>query len=76
VGRRRRRAITRHQALAGIAENFLGHVALGHTKDGRIGGRGMAVTGLTLGYVTVAPAIILFFTVGLGMIGTMFAGTA
>jgi hypothetical protein len=36
----------------------------------------MAVTGLILGYVTVAPAIIRFFTVGLGMIGTMFAGTA
>lgn len=38
----------------------LGHAALTDTKDGAKGGRGMAITGLVLGYAMVAPALIMF----------------
>jgi hypothetical protein len=37
---------------------ILGHVALPATKSGQVGGRGMAVTGLILGYLFVVPMII------------------
>lgn len=36
-----------------------GHAGLAQTRDGRMGGRGMAVAGLILGYVFVAPMIVL-----------------
>jgi hypothetical protein len=45
---------------------IVGHVALSDTKDDAKTGRGMAVAGLALGYVALAPAIILFFWIVLG----------
>jgi hypothetical protein len=44
----------------------LGHAGLSDTRDGVKSGRGMAVAGLALGYVTIAPAVILFFWVVVG----------
>lgn len=53
----------------------LGHVALAQTKDDRMSGRGMAVAGLVLGYVSLIPAIILIFWVAAGgMTGGTGAG--
>jgi hypothetical protein len=43
-----------------IAAVIVGHVALAETKDDAKTGRGMAVAGLVLGYVALAPAIIFF----------------
>ncbi|WP_130335515.1 DUF4190 domain-containing protein [Micromonospora kangleipakensis] len=36
---------------------ILGHIALRETRDGARSGHGMAVAGLVLGYVFVAPMI-------------------
>ena len=43
-----------------------GHVGLSQTKTGERAGRGQAVTGLILGYLFVAPAMLLFFTFVVG----------
>lgn len=43
-----------------IAAVVLGHLGVNQTKDGAMSGRGMAVTGLILGYVALVPAIIMF----------------
>ncbi|MEO3859588.1 DUF4190 domain-containing protein [Acrocarpospora sp. B8E8] len=43
-----------------------GHVGLSETKYGQKGGRGMAVTGLILGYLLVAPMIFL----AIGFVGS------
>ncbi|MFI7605877.1 DUF4190 domain-containing protein [Micromonospora sp. NPDC049366] len=49
---------------------ILGHVGLHETRNGRKSGRGMAVTGLILGYLFVGPMIaftvLLFFGSVLG----------
>lgn len=42
-------------AIPCIVAVLAGHFALGETKDGTIGGRGMAVAGLILGYVFGVP---------------------
>ncbi len=48
-----------------------GHIGLAQTKTGARGGRGLAVSGLILGYLVVVPAVFFFFTLGgLGMIGS------
>lgn len=47
---------------------ILGHIALPATKDGTVGGRGMAVTGLILGYLFVIPMIIFTVMVFGGML--------
>ncbi len=44
-----------------LAAVVLGHVALTETKSGEKAGRGQAIAGLALGYVALAPAVILFF---------------
>lgn len=44
----------------------LGHVGLAQTSSGARGGRGMAVTGLVLGYIFVVPWALFFFLGGLG----------
>jgi hypothetical protein len=57
----------------------LGHVGLSQTKSGAIGGRGMAVTGLVLGYLIFVPVIIfIVFFGGLTFVGGIFgvAGAA
>lgn len=36
-----------------------GHIALRDTKTGHLGGRGIGVAGLILGYIGVLPAVIL-----------------
>jgi hypothetical protein len=55
-----------------IAAVILGHLAIGDTKDDQKSGRGMAVTGLVLGYVSLIPAVVLFFWMVAG--GLMGAG--
>ncbi|MET7709884.1 DUF4190 domain-containing protein [Micromonospora sp. NPDC005413] len=45
---------------------ILGHIGLHETRDGRKSGRGMAVTGLILGYVFVGPMIALTVLVFFG----------
>jgi hypothetical protein len=48
-----------------------GHIGLAQTKTGERGGRGLAVSGLILGYLVVVPAVFFFFTLGgLGIIGS------
>lgn len=44
-----------------VAAVILGHVGVAQTKDDRMTGRGMAVAGLVLGYVSLIPAVVLFF---------------
>ncbi|SCG76571.1 DUF4190 domain-containing protein [Micromonospora coxensis] len=51
----------------------LGHVGLHETRDGRRSGRGMAVAGLVLGYVFVAPMVL--FTVMVFFGGVVGAAT-
>ncbi|WP_280839826.1 DUF4190 domain-containing protein [Micromonospora sp. A200] len=45
---------------------ILGHIGLHETRDGLKSGRGMAVAGLVLGYVFVAPAVALTVMVFFG----------
>lgn len=51
-----------------IAAVILGHMALPATRDGTVGGHGMAIAGLVMGYLFVIPAIIFF---GLGFLGSL-----
>ncbi|WP_158277833.1 DUF4190 domain-containing protein [Pseudosporangium ferrugineum] len=44
-----------------------GHAGLIDTKNGSKGGRGLAVTGLVLGYVFIVPWALFFFLGGLGV---------
>jgi hypothetical protein len=53
--------------LPSIAAVILGHIGERQTKDDRTTGRGMAVTGLVLGYVGIVPAIVLTFWMIAGM---------
>ena len=54
-----------------------GDIALNQTKSGKVGGRGMAIAGLVLGYICVIPMIILTFVVfGLFFGAAGAAGTA
>lgn len=53
---------------------IIGHVAIADTRDDAKSGRGQAVAGLTLGYVALAPAIILFFWLVMG--GLLSAGAS
>ena len=47
-----------------------GHMALVETKNGRHGGRGIAIAGLVLGYLVVIPAgILTFVAFGTGVFG-------
>jgi hypothetical protein len=63
--------------LPSIAAIIFGHIGLAQTKDGTKSGRGMAVAGVALGYVLVAPTIALFFLFGAGFLGLAgAAGTA
>lgn len=52
--------------LPSIAAIILGHIGERQTKDDRTTGRGMAVTGLVLGYVMLLPAVVLTFWMLLG----------
>lgn len=52
--------------LPSIAAIVLGHMALEETKSGHVEGRGMAVAGLVMGYVTALPAILVFIFVVIG----------
>jgi Domain of unknown function (DUF4190) len=55
--------------LPSLAAIICGHVAIGQTKSGTVGGRGMAVAGLVLGYIVLAPAIVfsIWMLIGGGM---------
>jgi hypothetical protein len=52
----------------------LGHVAMSETKPGSKSGRGMAVAGLVLGYLFLAPMVI--FTIMLFAGGVLSAVTS
>lgn len=55
--------------LIGIAAVICGHIALGQIRDSAVpmGGRGMAIAGLTLGYlgILITAAFIAFFVIGI-----------
>ncbi|WP_213455278.1 DUF4190 domain-containing protein [Rhizomonospora bruguierae] len=53
--------------IPSIAAVVLGHVALPSTNRKERGGHGMAVAGLVMGYIMVAPAIIFTLWFGFGM---------
>jgi hypothetical protein len=60
---------------------IFGHLSLGQCKrDPMIGGRGMGLAGLVLGYITLAGGVIWLLFLGglavLGMIAGMIAGAA
>jgi hypothetical protein len=57
-----------------LAAVILGHAALSDTKNGVKSGRGMAVAGLALGYISLAPAIILSFWLFLGAGAALLPG--
>lgn len=58
--------------LASIVAVITGHMALGQTKrDSRLGGRGMALAGLILGYAVVA---VLLFTIVSTVVGFLLFG--
>jgi hypothetical protein len=57
--------------LAGIPSLIAivaGHIGLAETNSGTRSGRGLAIAGLTLGYLAVIPGVILFF---LTVVGTL-----
>ena len=53
---------------AGIAAVVMGHMALGRIKTSGQGGRGMAIAGLILGYLSIVGWIITILTGGLAII--------
>src|SRR5690349_17652486 len=48
-------------AIPCVLAVIFGHAALNETKNNVKQGRGMAIAGLVLGYVCLAPAALLFF---------------
>jgi len=58
--------------VGAVAAVILGHAALGEMRrsEGRVGGRGLAVTGLVLGYVQVVGVLLL----GLVLLGLVLVG--
>ncbi|MCA0378689.1 MAG: DUF4190 domain-containing protein [Actinobacteria bacterium] len=58
--------------LSPIAAIVFGHLALGQIKRTGDAGRGLALTGLIIGYAYFAMAV-LFVVVYIGFIGLMFA---
>ena len=63
--------------LPPLLDVIFGHLSLGQCKrDPMIGGRGMGLAGLVLGYITLAGGVIWFlFLGGLAVLG-MVAGAA
>lgn len=56
---------------AGIAAVVMGHMALGRIKTSGQGGRGMALAGLILGYLSIVGWIIAILTGGLAIFGVV-----
>ncbi|GLY01291.1 MULTISPECIES: DUF4190 domain-containing protein [Actinoplanes] len=54
---------------------IFGHIGLNETKDNRKSGKGMAITGLVLGYIALAPAIAILLTSGISGLTAIFAGS-
>jgi uncharacterized protein DUF4190 len=50
---------------------IFGHIGLAETKHGRKSGRGMAITGLVLGYIFIGPAILIAIAGGIGSLGLL-----
>lgn len=50
---------------------IFGHIGLVETKRGEKSGQGMAVAGLVLGYILIAPAVLLAVLGGLGGLGAI-----
>jgi len=59
-----------------IAAVVLGHVGVSQTRNDTVKGRNMAVAGLVLGYVSLIPALIVFFYAVAGVIGGGAASVA
>jgi Na+-driven multidrug efflux pump len=58
--------------LAGIPAIVTGHLAMGKVKRGEAGGRGLALAGLIMGYISIALTILFILMGGLAA----FFGTA
>lgn len=63
--------------VPGIIAVICGHMAMGptHPQTGNLGGRGMAVAGLILGYICVA-LLLIFALYFIGMIGMVAAAVS
>lgn len=60
--------------LVSIAAIIMGHIALGQIKKNpATSGRGMALTGVVLGYISVGGTVLLFV---LGILAALFFGAA
>jgi hypothetical protein len=55
--------------LFSVLAVIFGHVSLNETKNNMKAGRGMGIAGLVMGYVALAPAVVLsiYFVLGSGM---------
>jgi hypothetical protein len=55
--------------LLSVLAVIFGHVSLAETKHNMKAGRGMGIAGLVMGYVALAPAVVLsiYFVLGSGM---------
>jgi hypothetical protein len=61
-------SVTCFGILAGIPAIVTGHLAMGKVKRGEAGGRGLALAGLIMGYISIAFTIIFFLMGGLALI--------
>lgn len=52
-------------AIPSILAIVFGHIALGRIRRGEESGKGLAITGLALGYAIVGLYVLMFFVVGL-----------
>jgi hypothetical protein len=66
--------------IPSLAAIVLGHVAMRATNGGAKAGRGMAIAGLVMGYIMLAPAIVLSVWIvllgGLGALSGLSPGPA
>ena len=56
--------------LPALLAIILGHMGLNQTRNNQKSGRGMAITGLVLGYLTIVPAIIGTVLVAIAFFGS------
>jgi hypothetical protein len=62
--------------ITGILAVIFGHLATRETKSGARGGHGMAITGLILGYLSVAGWVLFLLLLAAGVIGAASTGTS
>jgi hypothetical protein len=58
-------------ALTSIVAVITGHLAMRETRSGQVGGRGMAVAGLVLGYLVLIPGLIILVLLVMVWVGLL-----